>query len=167
MRHPMLWTLLGLGAMVYLVAGAPLQGGEAPGTTPSMVVHPFDVQIDPLTNTSVHNREPVTYRVTIWNRSAFTQTGFLWFTVLCTGVDTPIRLDVYNVHGHRVRSLVNGRKPSGVYSTRWDGTVGFAACSGVKRAGQAADAGLAPDSRRSVALRNVMHYIYIQRRYRM
>jgi hypothetical protein len=33
----------------------------------------------------------------------------------------PVQLDIYNIHGHRIRTLVDGAKPAGIYTVKWDG----------------------------------------------
>lgn len=45
----------------------------------------------------------------------------------------PVRLDVYDVRGRKVKSLVNRRQPAGDYSLRWNGTnaVNEPAASGI------------------------------------
>ena len=49
------------------------------------------------------------------------------------GGESPIRIDVYNLLGQRVRTLVEDRRPSGRYRVSWDGTDsgGEAVSSGV------------------------------------
>ena len=48
-------------------------------------------------------------------------------------VSAPVRLEVFNLLGQRIATLVDGEQPAGFHSTRWDGTDG---------AGRAAGAGV-------------------------
>ena len=48
-------------------------------------------------------------------------------------VSAPVRLEVFNLLGQRIATLMDGEQPAGFHSTRWDGTDG---------AGRAAGAGV-------------------------
>jgi hypothetical protein len=47
--------------------------------------------------------------------------------------ESDIRIDIYNVHGQRIRQLVKQRQQPGAYQASWDGTddAGVIVCSGV------------------------------------
>lgn len=80
-----------------------------------------DILAAPIAHAALHPGEP----------NPFAESTILRYEV--PGVEAPVRVDVYDVAGRLVRTLIDGREPGGAHSVRWNGcdADGRAVSSGV------------------------------------